>query len=232
MRLGLAGTLAVAAVLSATAGTPAYAQMPPPPPMMHGGMGPMHPGQIYTSPVYGGPIYGGPAYEGQQYDAPWTPPMTSPGDYRQQREQWDLQRADWLEECRYNNRQPRHRGLLGAIFGGVAGGFVGREIAGRDDRALGTVAGAAVGALAGSAIERSGDRRRPADWCEAYLDRYAAPQTRMMMVPVPAPQPERCVETTTVEYIDGPRQRMIPPRARRVIHDKRILITPDKRVRI
>ncbi len=222
MRLGLAETFAAAALLAVAVASPAQAQMPPPPPMMHGSMGPM------------GPMHGGPVYGDQVYGGGWAPPMVSPGAYQDQRAEWDAQRADWLDECRYNHRERRHRGLLGAVLGGVVGGVVGHEIAGRDDHVLGTVAGAAVGALAGSAIERASDHRRASDWCESYLDYYATPQTQMTMVPMPAPQREPCVETVTetIEYVDGPRHRYIPPRPHRVIHDKRILISPDKRVRM
>lgn len=231
MRLGLTETFAAAALLAIGIASPAHAQMPPPPPpppMMHGAMG--------HGPMGHGPME--PMHGGQGYDGGWAPPMESPGAYEEQRAEWEAARADWLDECRYNHRERRHRGLLGAVFGGAIGGVIGHEIAGRDDRVLGTVAGAAIGAVAGSAIERGSGRHQyrngAADWCESYLDYYAAPQTRMMMVPMPAPQREPCVETVTVttEYVDGPRHRTIPPRPHRVIHDKRILITPDKRIRM
>ena len=48
-------------------------------------------------------------------------------------------------------------GTLGAVIGGVAGGVLGHEIAGRGDRTLGTIIGVGGGAVAGRAIER---RRR------------------------------------------------------------------------
>ena len=38
------------------------------------------------------------------------------------------------------------------IVGGVLGGVIGHEIAGRGDKTLGTVAGAAVGAVAGALL--------------------------------------------------------------------------------
>jgi len=45
----------------------------------------------------------------------------------------------------------------GAIIGGVAGGVIGHEVAGRGDRTLGTLLGAGIGVVGGRAIER---RRR------------------------------------------------------------------------
>ena len=48
-------------------------------------------------------------------------------------------------------------GTVGAIVGGVAGGVIGHEVAGRNDRTLGTVLGVGIGAVGGRAIER---RRR------------------------------------------------------------------------
>lgn len=48
-------------------------------------------------------------------------------------------------------------GTVGAIIGGVAGGVIGHEVAGRGDRTLGTLLGAGVGVAGGRAIER---RRR------------------------------------------------------------------------
>ncbi len=48
-------------------------------------------------------------------------------------------------------------GTVGAIIGGVAGGVIGHEVAGRGDRTLGTLLGAGVGVVGGRAIER---RRR------------------------------------------------------------------------
>ena len=48
-------------------------------------------------------------------------------------------------------------GTTGAIIGGVAGGVIGHEVAGRGDRTLGTLLGAGIGVVGGRAIER---RRR------------------------------------------------------------------------
>ena len=58
-------------------------------------------------------------------------------------------------------RRCRDNGDGGTIIGAIAGGLLGHEVAGRGDRAVGTVLGAGVGALAGRAIDRSD---RP-DYC-------------------------------------------------------------------
>ncbi|HET8611777.1 MAG TPA: glycine zipper 2TM domain-containing protein [Sphingomonas sp.] len=50
------------------------------------------------------------------------------------------------------------KGTGGLIIGGVAGGLLGNAIAGHGDKTLGTVLGAAGGALAGRAIDRSDGR--------------------------------------------------------------------------
>lgn len=48
-------------------------------------------------------------------------------------------------------------GTTGAIIGALAGGLLGNGLAGRGDRALGTILGGGAGALAGRAIDRSGN---------------------------------------------------------------------------
>lgn len=48
----------------------------------------------------------------------------------------------------------RDNGTTGLIIGGVVGGLAGNEIAGRGDRTLGTILGAAGGAILGRAIDR------------------------------------------------------------------------------
>ena len=62
---------------------------------------------------------------------------------------------------RYNDRNHYDRckktgGTTGAIVGGVGGALLGRTIAGRNDRTLGTVGGAVAGGLAGRALQRGG----------------------------------------------------------------------------
>lgn len=67
----------------------------------------------------------------------------------------------------YGNRNRYYRGHNrcydkgngGLAIGGIAGGLLGNSIAGRGDRTLGTVLGAAAGALAGRAIDKSDGRR-------------------------------------------------------------------------
>lgn len=57
--------------------------------------------------------------------------------------------------CRRNN------GTTGLLIGGVAGGLLGREVAGRHgDRTAGFLIGAVGGALVGRAIERNGSSCR------------------------------------------------------------------------
>ena len=47
----------------------------------------------------------------------------------------------------YGNRCRRDSGSTGTILGAIAGGLLGREIAGRGDRTVGTIIGGAAGAL-------------------------------------------------------------------------------------
>ena len=55
----------------------------------------------------------------------------------------------------YRARQKCNDGDGGTIVGALAGGLLGHTVAGRGDRTLGAVLGAAGGALAGRAIDRS-----------------------------------------------------------------------------
>jgi phospholipase/lecithinase/hemolysin len=65
----------------------------------------------------------------------------------------------------YNQRYGNHygtrcsNGSTGTILGAIAGGLLGREIAGRGDRTVGAIIGAGAGALAGRAIDRNDCRR-------------------------------------------------------------------------
>jgi len=63
---------------------------------------------------------------------------------------------------RYGNHygQRCSNGSTGTILGAIAGGLLGREIAGRGDRTVGAIIGAGAGALAGRAIDRDGNCRR------------------------------------------------------------------------
>lgn len=58
----------------------------------------------------------------------------------------------------YGNRRCYDKGNGGLAIGGVAGGLLGNTVAGRGDKTLGTVIGAAAGALAGRAIDKSDGR--------------------------------------------------------------------------
>lgn len=87
-------------------------------------------------------------------------------------------REAWLEDCRARYRDDRGRrdgGIGGGILGAAVGGVIGNRVA-DGDRLAGTLIGAGVGGIAGavlgSVIGGSGDRRRVADECEAWLDRY------------------------------------------------------------
>jgi uncharacterized protein YcfJ len=51
------------------------------------------------------------------------------------------------------------KGNGGLAIGGIAGGLLGNTIAKGDDKLVGTIIGAGVGALAGRAIDRSDGRR-------------------------------------------------------------------------
>lgn len=150
-------------------------------------------------------------------------------------------REDWLRECRHRLGD---NGVGGAVIGGVMGGVAGNVIAGHGDKVLGTVAGAAVGAVAGAAIDKAEDKARVRDRCEAMLEGgpaygsypagygygYGTMLVPVVMVPSPGPAPKgECKETvTTTEYVtyEPRRRRNIPRRA----PDKRVRISPDKRV--
>ena len=54
----------------------------------------------------------------------------------------------------------RSNGTTGLIVGGVAGALAGRAIDTSGDRALGTLGGAAAGALLGREVDRSVSKRR------------------------------------------------------------------------
>lgn len=167
-------------------------------------------------------------------------------------------REGWLIDCRRNHGNGNMVG--GAVVGGLIGGLIGNEVAGRGNRTLGTVAGATVGAVAGGAIGHGADKRSRRDWCEAYLDShmtyattwgpapagYTGPsysyamQPVTMMVPVMMVQQAAvsrekkvCKETVvTEEWVTVRSTRRYVPRPAPVIHDKRVRIVPDKRVRI
>ncbi|WP_076071532.1 glycine zipper 2TM domain-containing protein [Sphingomonas montana] len=57
------------------------------------------------------------------------------------------------------NQRCYDKGNGGLAIGGIAGGLLGNQVAGRGDRTLGTILGAGVGALAGRAVDKSDGRR-------------------------------------------------------------------------
>jgi uncharacterized protein YcfJ len=62
---------------------------------------------------------------------------------------------------RYGNHygQRCSNGSTGTILGAIAGGLLGREVAGRGDRTLGAILGAGAGALVGREVGRNDCRR-------------------------------------------------------------------------
>ena len=103
----------------------------------------------------------------RQYD--WNRPDPNYGGYYADRYYRDdrryrerrLSRNDRIyrgQDGRYYCRRPD--GTTGLIVGGIAGGVLGNIIAPGDSRTLGTILGAAGGAVAGRAIDRNGARCR------------------------------------------------------------------------
>jgi uncharacterized protein YcfJ len=75
-------------------------------------------------------------------------------DYRRDRRGYRNNRSQYR-----GNRRCYDKGNGGLAIGGIAGGLLGHEIAGRGDRTLGAILGAGVGALAGRAIDKSDGAR-------------------------------------------------------------------------
>lgn len=93
------------------------------------------------------------------------------GYYNGYNDQYYDNRRDY-RESRYdqNDRDDRYdrgyrgdrcdKGTGGTIIGAIAGGLLGHEVVGRrGDKTAGVIIGAGVGALAGRAIDRAGNRR-------------------------------------------------------------------------
>lgn len=98
----------------------------------------------YAAPAYGYQPYAyAPAYG---YEQPYG------GGYYQQ-ESYPVQQGYYEQGYRCHSD-----GTAGAVIGAIAGGLIGNSVAGRHDRGLGTVLGVGGGAIAGSAIARSGNR--------------------------------------------------------------------------
>lgn len=87
------------------------------------------------------------------------------GDYRHYagRNDRHYNQRNYKQARNYRGNDYRYRcrdnGTGGTIIGGVAGGLLGNEIAGYGDKTTGAILGAAVGALAGRAIDKSDGRR-------------------------------------------------------------------------
>ena len=81
----------------------------------------------------------------------YPPPPPPPGYY-----DGDYDRAPYRGGPQQHRRRFHHcdNGTGGTILGAIAGGLLGNTLAGRGDRALGSVVGAGAGALAGRAIDR------------------------------------------------------------------------------
>lgn len=234
------GTAALAATLTFAAPALAHDGHPAPPPGVADAAGRVYDGPM---PDMALPPPGHPDMR---------PEWREHGD--QARGGWEAQRAEWLNDCRRRYRTSDN-GLGGALIGGVVGGLLGNRIGGRGNRTAGTIIGAGVGAVTGAVIDRAEDRGhedrgRERDYCESYLDQYLASYQHggyghqmaygygvpMMMVPVmmvqgQAQQPcTETVTTTSYEWVTVPGRRYIPRRP--VIHDKRVRIVPDKRLRM
>ena len=78
-------------------------------------------------------------------------------DYRRDnRRDYRNDRRNYRNNDRRNYRQCDN-GTGGTVIGAIAGGLAGHESAGRGDRAVGTIIGGAVGAIAGRAIDKGND---------------------------------------------------------------------------
>jgi uncharacterized protein YcfJ len=92
--------------------------------------------------------------QGQRYDRRYD----SRYDRRYDQRRYAQQR---YQNQRYGNYygQRCSNGSTGTIIGAIAGGLLGREIAGRGDRTVGTIIGGAAGALVGREVSRNDCRR-------------------------------------------------------------------------
>lgn len=133
-----------------------YGQWVPGPGMSGPGMsGPGISGPGMSGPGISGPGISGPGMSGAAYGPAGTyvPPRVIDAD---------MQRM--IDRC----RDYRHdSGVAGAVVGGIVGGVVGNRVV-SGDRVAGTLGGAALGAVAGGAIDHAGKRRRDRE-CEAFF---------------------------------------------------------------
>lgn len=99
-------------------------------------------------------------YDGGRYEQSYRGDRQYRGDRYRGRSYRDGRRYNDRRYNQYYGRNSRGcSGTTGTIVGAVAGGLLGREIAGRGDRTTGTIIGGALGALGGRAIDK-GDCRR------------------------------------------------------------------------
>ena len=84
--------------------------------------------------------------------------------YRGYDRRYDRRYSQRYDNRRYGNYYGyscrRDNGSTGTILGAIAGGLLGREVAGRGDRTVGTIFGGAAGALVGRELDRDGNCRR------------------------------------------------------------------------
>lgn len=219
-RISLSGLTSAALVIATLAASPALA---------HDRRG-ADAGQAYAqAPIHYPPMMG----------APWpTTVMAQPYAYPPQAyHQADPRWNEMEERCR---KVYGDKGIGGALLGGLVGGVLGNRIV-DGNRALGTVAGAAVGAIAGSVIDKAEDRDLRRE-CDDYARSIQAQGTYApgygpsgyapygyMMVPVMVSPQQPCVETTVVteRWVDEPVRRRSIPRRAPAVKDKRI---KEKRV--
>ncbi|MEA3029387.1 MAG: hypothetical protein QOG13_712 [Sphingomonadales bacterium] len=94
--------------------------------------------------------------QGQRYDRRY-----DNGRYSNQR----YDNGRYSNQRYYNQRYGNHygqrcsNGSAGTILGAIAGGLLGREVAGRGDRTVGAIIGAGAGALVGREVSRNDCRR-------------------------------------------------------------------------
>jgi len=189
---------------------------------------------------YHGQGYGqGPIYYPPMMGAPWpSTVMAQPYAYPQQAypdqayQQVDPRWEEMEGRCR---KVYGDKGIGGALIGGLVGGVVGNRVVG-GNRTLGTVAGAAVGAIAGTVIDKSEDRDLRRE-CDDYARSVQAQRGSgypayapygYVMVPVMIPQ-QPCVETTVVteRWVDAPARRRLIRHHAPAVKEKRI---KEKRV--